>query len=189
MVITRSPKDSAKANRADAAATEMMIHSGGIPYLTFSAGHTTYALYIASTTDIVDSPLIEADPRMPDFVKGALQLDGRVIPVIDLASRLGFPTARPGRRTCVVLVQAHVSDMVIPIGVEVDAVHEVLNLSEPGLDAPPSCGANLNSHFVDVMAKRPGHYAMVMHVEQLLFSEELSELACLGELHDDLVHH
>lgn len=189
MIITRSRKDCAKASRADAAATEMMIHSGGIPYLTFSAGHTTYALYIASTTAIVDAPLIAADPRLPEFVKGALHLDGGVIPVIDMASRLGFPTARPGRRTCVVLVQAHLADKDIPIGVEVDAVHEVLNLSEPGLDAPPSCGANLNSHFVDVMAKRPGHYAMVMHVEQLLFSEELTELASLGELRDDIVHH
>lgn len=188
MVITRSRKDSTKANRA-AAATKMMIHSGGIPYLTFSAGHTTYALYIASTTLIVDSPVVVNDPRMPEFVKGAMHLDGQLIPVIDLASRLGFPAARPGRRTCVVLVQAQVADKVIHIGVEVDAVHEVLNLSEPGLDEPPSCGANLNSHFVDVMAKRPGHYAMVMHVEQLLFCEELSELACLGELHDDLVHH
>ncbi|HEX5356469.1 MAG TPA: chemotaxis protein CheW [Aquabacterium sp.] len=189
MIITRSRKDSAKASRADAAAAEVMVYSGGIPYLTFSAGHTTYALYIASTTAIVDSPLIASDPRMPEFVKGALHLDGQVIPVIDLASRLGFPAARPGRRSCVVLVEAHLAEQVIHIGVEVDAVHEVLNLSEPGLEAPPICGANLNSHFVDVMAKRPGHYAMVMHVEQLLFSEELTELACLGELHDDLVHH
>lgn len=189
MIVTRSPKDSAKASRADAAATDVTIHSGGIPYLTFSAGHTNYALYIASTKAIIEAPVIAADPRMPEFVKGALHLDGQVIPVIDLACRLGFPAARAGRRSCVVLVEAHFDAQVFQVGVEVEAVHEVLNLSEPGLAAPPTCGANLNSHFVDVMAKRLGHYAMVMHVEQLLFSEELSELACLGELHDDLVHH
>lgn len=193
MIITRASKDSAKACRAEAAANdakqEVMIHSGGAHFLTFNAAGTNYALYIVASTAIVDAPCVAPDPRMPEFVKGSMQLDGRLVPVVDLASRLGFPPAKPGHRSCVVLVQAHLNDQVIEIGVEVDHVHDVLNLNEKDMDAPPSCGANLNSHFMNVMARHGGHYAMVMHAEQLLFSDELVELANLGELHDDLVHH
>lgn len=197
MIITRSLKDSAKARRAEAAAQdsaqdsaqEVMIHSGGTHFLTFNAAGTNYALYIVATTAIVDAPCVASDPRMPEFVKGSMQLDGRLVPVIDLASRLGFPPSRAGHRSCVVLVEAHLGDQKVEIGVEVDHVHDVLNLNGKAMDEPPQCGANLNSHFMEVMASHPGHYAMVMHAEQLLFSDELAQLISLGELHDDLVHH
>jgi purine-binding chemotaxis protein CheW len=189
MVITRAPDGREAAIGLGTTATPVMIHSGGIPYLTFSAGHTSYALHIASTKAIVDSPLILSDPCLPDFVKGAIHVEGRLIPVIDLASRVGFPAARPGYRCCVVLVETQLDGKVIELGVEVDHVHDVLDLSAPGMDSPPSCGDNLNTHFVDAMAKRLGHYAMVMHLEQLLFSDELTELAGLGDLSLELVHH
>lgn len=193
MIITRATKNNARASRVEAAANEtkqeVMIHSGGTHFLTFNAGGTNYALYIAATTAIVDAPCVTPDPRLPEFVKGTMQVEGRLVPVIDLASRLGFPPAKAGHRSCVVLVEAHLNEQTIEIGVEVDHVHDVLSLSTDGLDIPPSCGANLNSHFMEVMSRHAGHYAMVMHAEQLLFSDELVELIGLGELQDDLVHH
>ncbi|MBI5924087.1 MAG: chemotaxis protein CheW [Aquabacterium sp.] len=189
MIASRARKGRSTAIPPEVTTAPMVIHSGGTPYLTFSAGHSHYALYIVSTTAIVDAPSIAADPRMPEFVKGAVQVEDRLIPVIDLASRMGLPPARVARRCCVVLVNAHLGDKVIEVGVEVDHVQEVLDLGRPEPDLPPPCGANINTHFVELMAKRPGHYAMVMHVEQLLFTDELLALSELEELADDVVHH
>lgn len=189
MVIARAPKESAKACVAKVATQDTLIYSGGTHFLTFRAGGTDFALYIVATKAIVDAPHVKPDPRLPEFVKGTISVEGHQIPVIDLASRLGFPAARSAQRSCVVVVKAQLFEQTLDLGVEVDHVHDVLNLSHLQGDAPPTCGDNLNSHFMDVMARLSGHYAMVMHAEQLLFSDELVELISLGEQQDELVHH
>lgn len=162
---------------------------GGVPYLTFTAAGSTYAMSIVSTREIIEYGTVTSIPLMPEFIRGVINLRGSVVPVIDLASRLGFPPAKPGKRSCIVIVEMQHEDEVFNLGVVVDGVNEVLELGQTDLEPPPRFGANIRSDFIQAMAHIHGHFVIVMHVEQVLSIEEVSELARMGESRDLCLQH
>ncbi|MBI5924080.1 MAG: purine-binding chemotaxis protein CheW [Aquabacterium sp.] len=167
----------------------MIPQRGGNQYLTFTAAGTTYAMSIVSTKEIIEYGSVTRIPLMPAFIRGVINVRGLVLPVIDLAARLGFPPARPGRRSCIVIVEMTHEGETFDLGVVVDGVNEVLELDQDDLEPPPRFGANIRSDFIEAMAHVHGHFVIVMHLEQVLSIEEVSDLARVSESRQLLVHH
>ena len=148
-------------------------------YLTFNAASSTYAMRIAAIKEIIEYGQMTSIPLMPAFIRGVINLRGAVVPVIDLAARMGFPTAQPSRRTCIVIVEMAHDGETFDMGVVVDGVSEVLELPTRDLEPAPSFGANVRNDFIESMARIKGEFVIVLSLDQVLSIDEVSQLACM----------
>ncbi len=167
--------------RGDLAARGTQGGPGTAQYLTFHAAQATYAMGIGAIREIIEYGSLTTIPLMPRFIRGVINLRGAVVPVIDLAARLGFPPAAPSRRTCIVIVEMGHEGELFEMGVVVDGVSEVLELNPEDLEPPPTFGSNIRSDFIQNMARIHGSFVIVMRLEQVLSIDEVSHLARMGQ--------
>ncbi|HQL53921.1 MAG TPA: chemotaxis protein CheW, partial [Phycisphaerae bacterium] len=117
-------------------------------YLTFSLAAEEYGLEILKVREIIGIMDITAMPQMPPYVKGVINLRGKVIPVIDLRTKFGLESAEYTEQTCIVVV-----DVGSLVGVIVDTVQEVLDIDGTQIDPPPPLGASVDTTFIMGMGK------------------------------------
>lgn len=158
-------------------------------YLTFVLGGEVYALGILNIKEIIDYGNVTEVPMMPAFVRGVINLRGSVVPVVDLQSRFGKGSTQIVKRTGIVIVEI-VADgensednSHQDIGIIVDAVNEVVDIEQKEIEPPPSFGTGIRPDFINGMAKRDGHFIILLNVSQVLSVEEMANLskAPLGE--------
>ena len=149
-------------------------------YLTFVLGGETYAMGILAIREIIEYGNLTEIPRMPDFIRGVINLRGAVVPVIDLGARFGKRVTEISRRTCIVIVEVINGDETQDIGVMVDAVNEVLEISGNEIEPAPAFGANIRADFIDGMGKVNGKFVIILNVNQVLSVDEISTLAEVG---------
>lgn len=118
-------------------------------YLIFHLAGEDYGIDIAYVTEIIGIQKITEVPDMPTFIKGVINLRGKVIPVMDVRQRFGFELEPYNERTCIIVVD--MKDMAV--GLVVDQVQEVLDIPEQSIEPPPSVGKNERSDYVSGMGK------------------------------------
>lgn len=146
-------------------------------YLTFMLGGETYAMGILAIKEIIEYGNLTEVPRMPDFIRGVINLRGAVVPVIDLGARFGKQATSISRRTCIVIIEVTNGEETQDIGVMVDAVNEVLEIPASEIEPAPSFGANIRADFIDGMGKIGGRFVIILNIRQVLSVEEMSTLA------------
>ncbi|HEY3445424.1 MAG TPA: chemotaxis protein CheW [Myxococcales bacterium] len=142
-------------------------------YLSFFAAGEEYALPILEVTEILESSQITRMPSMPRSVRGVTHLRGRVVPVVDLAVRLGLPESSLTRRTCIVMVEARLGRERSVVGLLVDSVSQVMDLPPGQIEPPPTFGTRLRVDFVRGMGRVGTHFVPVLELDRLLDVEEL----------------
>jgi purine-binding chemotaxis protein CheW len=148
-------------------------------YLTFAVGGEVYALGILDVTEIIAFRSLTTVPMMPDFVRGVINLRGRVVPVVDLAGRFGTGSTAVHRRTSVVIIdvparpEGSPDETGLTIGLMVDAVNEVVTFAETDLEPPPPFGAAIRAEFIRGMARRDGRFIVVLDIERVLCVDDL----------------
>ncbi len=145
-------------------------------YLTFTLAEEEYGIGILKIKEIIGMMPITSVPRTPEFVKGVINLRGKVIPVIDLRLRFGMEELEYTERTCIIVVEIDGQTGVILIGIVVDAVSEVLNIKTEDVEETPAFGANLDTQYILGMAKMEGGVKILLDIDQVLNTEELSAL-------------
>ena len=158
--------------------------SCGIFYLTFTTAGTTYAMNIASTKQVIDYNGVNTLPLLPSIVRGIVNLRGRVVPVIDLPVWLGFPRARPGKRSRIAIVAMRHGDEVFDVGVVVDGVSEVLRVDFDDADLTASGARHTRSLTVEARARTQGRYVITMHMDQVLSADDIAALSRVSETLD-----
>ena len=150
-----------------------------LQYLTFSLGGETFALGILNVKEIIEFGNVTEIPMMPDFIRGVINLRGAVVPVIDLSARFGGKVSSVSRRTCIVIVEVSApgGGEKHDLGVIVDAVNEVLEISRAEIEPPPSFGAKIRADFIQGMGKVEGRFVIILNVERVLSTEEIAMLA------------
>jgi len=146
-------------------------------YLTFMLGGETYAMGILSIKEIIEYGNITEVPRMPEFIRGVINLRGAVVPVIDLGARFGKHTTNVTRRTCIVIIEVANGEETQDVGVMVDAVNEVLEIAASEIEPAPSFGANIRADFIEGMGKIKGKFVIILNIHQVLSVEEMATLA------------
>lgn len=146
-------------------------------YLTFRVGGETFAMAIAAIKEIVQYREPTDVPLMPAFLRGVINLRGRVVPVIDLGVRFGRGSTETTGRNCIVILEAQHEGEPHDIGVMVDMVKAVLHIPQADIEPAPSFGARLRADFISGMAKLGDELAIVLDVEKVLSVDELSALA------------
>ena len=149
-------------------------------YLTFSLGGEVFALGILNVKEIIEFGHITEIPMMPAFIRGVINLRGAVVPVIDLSARFGGSSSTVSRRTCIVIVELGIGEERQDLGVIVDAVNEVLEIPRADIEPPPSFGARIRADFIQGMGKVDGHFVIILNVERVLSTEEITLLASMN---------
>jgi purine-binding chemotaxis protein CheW len=145
-------------------------------YLTFSLGDEEYGIGILKVKEIIGMMRITPVPQTPEFVKGVINLRGKVIPVIDLRLRFGMEESGYTERTCIVVVEIDGSGGKLHIGVVVDSVSEVLNIKGADIEDTPSFGTTLNTEYILGMAKTGGGVKILLEIDRVLSSHEIELL-------------
>ncbi|RDY32801.1 chemotaxis protein CheW [Lachnotalea glycerini] len=145
-------------------------------FLTFSLGNEYYGIDIMYVTEIVGIQPITVVPELPDFIRGIINLRGKIIPVMDARLKFKKSPKEYNDRTCIIVVDV----LDLSIGIIVDAVAEVLNISEDNIVPPP----NLNSggrKYIKSVAKSNDNVTLILDCEKLLNENELDELMIANE--------
>jgi purine-binding chemotaxis protein CheW len=145
-------------------------------YLTFSMADEEYGIGILKIKEIIGMMPITTVPQTPEFVKGVINLRGKVIPVIDLRLRFGMESIDYTDRTCIIVVEIEVTAGTVQIGIVVDAVSEVLNVNGEDVEETPTFGAKLNTDYILGMAKMEGGVKILLDIDKVLSSEEIATL-------------
>ena len=146
-------------------------------YLTFLLGSESYGIDIMKVQEIIGIMAITRVPRTPDFIRGVINLRGKVIPVIDLRLRFGMSGAETTGRTCVIVVRLYQNDSPVTTGLVVDAVSEVLAIKAEQIDDSPSFGESVNTDYIQGMGKCGGKVVMLLDIDWVLSREEISIVA------------
>jgi purine-binding chemotaxis protein CheW len=149
-------------------------------YLTFSLAGEEYGIGILKIKEIIGMMPITTVPQTPGFVKGVVNLRGKVIPVIDLRLRFGMGGIEYTERTCIIVVEIDGQSGTVQIGIVVDSVSEVLNVRAEDIEDTPAFGTKLNTEYILGMAKMEGGVKILLDIDRVLSTDELSELETVG---------
>jgi purine-binding chemotaxis protein CheW len=141
-------------------------------YLTFVLAGEGYGLEILGVREIMGMMDITSIPRTPDFVRGVMNLRGKVIPVIDLRLRFGMEAGEVTEQTCIIVVDICDSE----VGIVVDEVHEVLDIAAEDIEGPPSFGVEAETNFIMGMGKADDKVTILLDIARVLTGEDLQSL-------------
>jgi purine-binding chemotaxis protein CheW len=145
-------------------------------YLTFSLAREEYGISILKVKEIIGMMSITSVPRTPEFVKGVINLRGKVIPVVDLRLKFKMESIPYSERTCIIVVEIDSRSETVLIGIVVDAVSEVLNIMEENIEETPAFGTKLDTQYISGMAKVGAGVKILLNIDKVLSIEEIQEL-------------
>jgi purine-binding chemotaxis protein CheW len=145
-------------------------------FLTFRIGEEHYGLDLSQTREIIEYSGITSVPLMPNFLRGVINLRGDVVPVIDLAVRLGRAPIDIQKRTCIIVVELDVEQQNHVLGLLADAVSEVIDLTDENIEDAPSFGANIRAEFIQGIAKFDNEFVVLLDANKALSIRELAHL-------------
>ncbi len=148
-------------------------------YLIFQLGSEEFGTGVLKIREIMKLQEITAVPQTPSFVKGVINLRGRVIPVIDLRMKFGLPSQDYTEHTCIVVVRTETSDGELPMGIVVDGVVEVLTLAAADIEDTPDFGQGATTPYLLGMAKIKGKVKILLDMDQVLSRQEFQGLDAL----------
>jgi len=141
-------------------------------YLAFRLGDEDYALDIACVTEIIGMQPINRVPDMPGYIKGVINIRGRVVPVMDVRLRVRMDERAYDTRTCIIVILLNGNNL----GLIVDRVSEVVYMPEEDIEARPTISMKVRDQFIRGMGKVNGQVKMIMDVNRLLHQRDLSIL-------------
>ncbi len=145
-------------------------------YLTFSLAQEEYGIGILKIREIIGMMPVTSVPQTPEFVKGVINLRGKVIPVVDLRLRFGMEAIDYTERTCIIVVEIAGQVGTIQIGIVVDAVSEVLNIKAEEIEDAPTFSSKLDTDYILGMAKMEGGVKILLDIDKVLSAGEISVL-------------
>ena len=144
--------------------------------MTFSLAGEEYGIGILKIKEIIGMMPVTTVPRAPRFVKGVINLRGKVIPVMDLRLKFGMEEMSYTERTCIIVVEIKSQVGTVLIGIVVDSVSEVMNIKESDIEETPTFGDRLDTATILGMAKMNGGVKILLDIDRVLSGEEISVL-------------
>jgi purine-binding chemotaxis protein CheW len=146
----------------------------GRAFLTFSLGGEVFAVAIETIREVIQFGGLTVVPLAPAATRGVINLRGAVVPVIDLAVRLGHAVTAIDRHTCIVILELRQDDRVTLLGVLVDQVREVLEIDAEALEPAPAFGNRIPPDYLRAVGKVGGRFILILDVDHALSLAELA---------------
>lgn len=156
-------------------------------YLTFLIGKEEFGVAVLKVREIMGMQDVTAVPRTPQYLKGVMNLRGKIIPVVDLRMKFGLPSVEYTKRTCIIVVQVLGASVPLLMGMVVDEVSEVVVLNPADIEDTPDFGSNISTGYILGMAKIKGKVIILLDINEVLTSLEIRGLeAALEQSQSDL---
>ena len=145
-------------------------------YLTFNLGGEQYGLEILKVREIIGIMDITRVPRTPEFIRGIINLRGKVIPIIDLRKKFNMMTIDDTEQTCIIVVDMLFENNLLLMGIIVDSVSEVLDIDSDEIEDTPIFGSSVSTDFIQGIAKTKGGVKILLNIEMVLTTNEILTL-------------
>ena len=145
-----------------------------IQYLTFKLGDELFGVDVSKAREVLDYSEVTHVPQMPGYMLGVINLRGSVVPVINLRKKFGMVDSEQTIDTCIIVIEIEIDGDVIVVGTMVDAVQEVLDLTEAQIEPPPRLGTKLNTEFIKGMGNIDDQFLIILDIDRVFTAEELS---------------
>ncbi len=152
-----------------------MVNNSGI-YLAFILGKESYGINVLNVEQIIGYTEIHQIPRMPKFIKGVINLRGKIIPLMDLRLKFLLEEKVYTDRTIFIVLEVNLNREKKQMALAVDSVSEVLNIGESEIEQTPRYGIEVDDDFIIGMAKKNSQVIMLLDIEKLLNEKELNFL-------------
>jgi purine-binding chemotaxis protein CheW len=162
----------AKARQEAHGANQGKILKGG-KFLTFLMANEKYGLEILKVREIMGMMDVTTVPTTPAFVRGVINLRGKVIPVVDLRLKFGLEAKEDTQRTCIIVVHLTHTAQEMTMGIIVDEVSDVLDIDQNQIEPPPSFGANIRTDFILGMGKVDQKVMTMLDIDRVLTEQEV----------------
>jgi purine-binding chemotaxis protein CheW len=149
-------------------------------YLTFNLMDEFYGVQVDWILQIIAIPEITKIPKTPYFIKGVINLRGKIIPVMDLRLRFKLQEQAYNERTSIVIIKITTAKTEMFIGIIVDKVIEVLDIDSGDIEQTPQFGVDLDTQFIQGMAKVKGKVVSLLNIKEILTGVDISQLQNKG---------
>lgn len=148
-------------------------------YLTFVMGGENYAIPVTSIREVLIVPKVTRIPRMPEFMRGVINLRGSVVPILDLKLKFGIGETEMTNETAIVVVEipfgnADDGEGLLHLGIFTDAVKKVLTISKEEIEPPPKIGTKIKTNFILGMGHVEGDFIVILDIREVLGDEDLA---------------
>lgn len=145
----------------------------GSKFLVFELHDEYYAVSVHATKEIIRIMEITEVPKAPPFIKGVINLRGKIIPVIDLRVKFGINEKTYDEKTCIIIIELHEEEKSRLMGVIVDTVTEVLNITSENIDPPPEFNQPNQLEFLFGIGKIKGRVIWLLNLDKIVSCDEL----------------
>ena len=144
-------------------------------YLTFLISRERYAVEILKVQEIIGVPKITRVPCAASYIKGVINLRGKIIPVVDLRARFGITIREYDELTCIVIVRIQVSEQPVLVGVIVDTVLDVMDFTKNEIEPTPDYGVSLDTRYVQgIGRKKEAGLHVLLHIDSVVKAEDVA---------------
>lgn len=145
-----------------------------LQFLTFRLGDETFGVEISKVREVLEYTTVTKVPRVPEFMRGVINVRGSVVPVLDLRLKFGMSKTEKTVNTCVIIVEFELNDQMIHLGAMADSVQEVLDLTMDQIEPPPKFGTRLDTEFLEGMGKVNEEFIMLLDINKVFSKEDIS---------------
>lgn len=155
-------------------------------YLTFKLGPEEYGVPVLEVREILKTLEVTTLPQVPPHVRGVINLRGKVIPIVHLASKFGLPVEDESERSSIIVVEVALPGERLLLGMLVDAVCEVLTIADEDIEAPPSFGRGVSTEYLRGLAKSKSKVRLLLDLQRVFCDGSSLSDALAAEL--DFTH-
>ena len=150
-------------------------------YLTFLLGQEEYGIEILKVQEIIQMQKVTKVPKAPDFIRGVINLRGKVIPVVELRKKFGMEYQENTDKTCIIVVLIQAGDHAMTMGIIIDEVREVLDIAAGNIEETPSFGASVDTGFIMGIGKLGDNVKMLLDIDKVLSSADVAHIAKIAK--------
>ena len=143
-------------------------------YLTFKLGEEVFGVDVSHVQEILEMTSITKIPQTPPFMKGVINVRGKVVPIVDLRLKFGMDEAGTTVDTCIVVVEVAMEGETMVLGAIADSVDEVIDQQPDQIEPPPRIGTNLNTEFIKGMGKRDDNFIIILDINKIFNTAEIA---------------
>ena len=145
-------------------------------YLIFFLDKELYGIEIMLVQEIIGIMQVTRVPKTPDYMRGVINLRGKVIPLIDIRIKFGLEKKEDAKKTCIIVVQINIKGEDSTIGIIVDEVSEVINISRENIQPPPSVGMTVDTSIITGLGKTDENVIMLLDVNSIFNKDDFVSL-------------
>lgn len=145
-------------------------------YLTFKLGDEFFAANVNKVLNILEMTKVTKVPKAPAYMKGVINLRGSVLPLVDTRIKFDMTETEFTTNTCILVLDITLNNESVHVGALVDSVQEVLEIDDANIQPPPSIGTRYRSEFIEGVAKIEEEFVMILNMDLIFSTDELSLL-------------